>query len=145
MRSCQLLTVTSMLLPCVPSTAFVGMARVVRRPCRSVKLHLNALTSDALSIRTISFITSSNSSGSNSSSNGSSSGGGSRNYNRTRIHTPASMRTTAYSSESSSSSSLRRARNANLPLFYNDVYRVELPLGHRFPMEKYRLVREVSC
>ncbi len=31
-----------------------------------------------------------------------------------------------------------------IPLFYNDVYRVELPEGHRFPMEKYRLVREVS-
>lgn len=30
-----------------------------------------------------------------------------------------------------------------LPLFYNDVYRVDLPVGHRFPMEKYRLVREV--
>ncbi|CAN0513019.1 unnamed protein product, partial [Scytosiphon promiscuus] len=30
-----------------------------------------------------------------------------------------------------------------LPLFYNDVYRVDLPGGHRFPMEKYRLVREV--
>lgn len=39
----------------------------------------------------------------------------------------------------------RRARetSAELPLFYNDVYRVELPEGHRFPMEKYRLVREV--
>ncbi|CAM9445002.1 unnamed protein product [Pylaiella littoralis] len=38
----------------------------------------------------------------------------------------------------------RRARetSAELPLFYNDVYRVELPEGHRFPMEKYRLVRE---
>lgn len=31
-----------------------------------------------------------------------------------------------------------------MPLFYNDVYRVDLPEGHRFPMEKYRLVREVS-
>ncbi|CAM9811934.1 unnamed protein product [Ectocarpus sp. 8 AP-2014] len=30
----------------------------------------------------------------------------------------------------------------DLPLFYNDVYRVDLPDGHRFPMEKYRLVRE---
>lgn len=36
-----------------------------------------------------------------------------------------------------------RARSSDLPLFYNDVYRVELPEGHRFPMEKYRLVREV--
>ena len=36
-----------------------------------------------------------------------------------------------------------RARSSDLPLFYNDVYRVDLPEGHRFPMEKYRLVREV--
>eukprot|EP00752_Nemacystus_decipiens_P011629 g10324.t1 len=35
-----------------------------------------------------------------------------------------------------------RPRGSDLPLFYNDVYRVELPEGHRFPMEKYRLVRE---
>jgi len=28
-------------------------------------------------------------------------------------------------------------------LFYNDVYEFPLPKGHRFPMEKYRLVREV--
>jgi acetoin utilization deacetylase AcuC-like enzyme len=27
-------------------------------------------------------------------------------------------------------------------LFYNDVYEVHLPQGHRFPMEKYRMVRE---
>lgn len=33
---------------------------------------------------------------------------------------------------------------ASLRLFYNDVYRVDLPKNHRFPMEKYRLVREVS-
>ncbi|CAM9476896.1 unnamed protein product [Scytosiphon promiscuus] len=36
----------------------------------------------------------------------------------------------------------RRPRSSELPLFYNDVYRVDLPGGHRFPMEKYRLVRE---
>ncbi|CAM9199061.1 unnamed protein product [Discosporangium mesarthrocarpum] len=30
----------------------------------------------------------------------------------------------------------------SLPLFYNDVYEVELPPTHRFPMEKYRMVRE---
>jgi acetoin utilization deacetylase AcuC-like enzyme len=40
-------------------------------------------------------------------------------------------------------------RNANdvlLPwfrIYYNDVYRVDLPPNHRFPMEKYRLVREM--
>jgi acetoin utilization deacetylase AcuC-like enzyme len=28
------------------------------------------------------------------------------------------------------------------PIYYNDVYRVDLPRGHRFPMEKYRHVRE---
>jgi hypothetical protein len=27
------------------------------------------------------------------------------------------------------------------PIFYNDVYEVDLPPGHRFPMEKYRKVR----
>lgn len=37
----------------------------------------------------------------------------------------------------------RRGRSSILPLFYNDVYRVDLPERHRFPMEKYRLVREV--
>lgn len=38
----------------------------------------------------------------------------------------------------------RRARDPTISLFYNDVYEVELPAGHRFPMEKYRLVREVG-
>lgn len=28
------------------------------------------------------------------------------------------------------------------PIFYNDVYEVSLPKGHRFPMKKYRQVRE---
>jgi hypothetical protein len=27
------------------------------------------------------------------------------------------------------------------PIYYNDVYEVDLPKGHRFPMEKYRRVR----
>lgn len=27
-------------------------------------------------------------------------------------------------------------------IYYNDVYEVKLPKGHRFPMNKYRLVRE---
>lgn len=30
----------------------------------------------------------------------------------------------------------------SLSLFYNDVYQVSLPPTHRFPMEKYRMVRE---
>lgn len=42
-----------------------------------------------------------------------------------------------------STTAVRAARSPELALFYNDVYRVELPEGHRFPMEKYRLVREV--
>lgn len=29
----------------------------------------------------------------------------------------------------------------NVALFYNDIYEVELPPKHRFPMDKYRLVR----
>lgn len=29
------------------------------------------------------------------------------------------------------------------PIYYNDVYEVKLPPGHRFPMEKYRKVREL--
>ncbi len=29
-----------------------------------------------------------------------------------------------------------------MKVFYTDKYTVELPVGHRFPMEKYRLVRE---
>ena len=28
------------------------------------------------------------------------------------------------------------------PIYYNDVYEVDLPRGHRFPMGKYRKVRE---
>ena len=28
------------------------------------------------------------------------------------------------------------------PIYYNDVYEVDLPSGHRFPMWKYRQVRE---
>lgn len=45
--------------------------------------------------------------------------------------------------DSARSTALPAGRSSDLPLFYNDVYRVELPAGHRFPMEKYRLVREV--
>ena len=29
------------------------------------------------------------------------------------------------------------------PIYYNDVYEVDLPPGHRFPMDKYRRVREM--
>lgn len=53
-----------------------------------------------------------------------------------RAGSAASMSTSGYQKG-------RRERCSDLPLFYNDVYRVELPGGHRFPMEKYRLVREV--
>lgn len=37
-----------------------------------------------------------------------------------------------------------RRLGRRLPLFYNDVYHVDMPPNHRFPMEKYRLVREVG-
>jgi hypothetical protein len=30
------------------------------------------------------------------------------------------------------------------PIYYNDVYEVKLPEGHRFPMEKYRKVRRLA-
>ena len=30
----------------------------------------------------------------------------------------------------------------SFPIYYNDVYEVNLPSGHRFPMDKYRRVRE---
>ena len=42
---------------------------------------------------------------------------------------------------SSAASAASAARSALF--FYNDVYEVQLPEGHRFPMEKYRLVREL--
>ena len=28
------------------------------------------------------------------------------------------------------------------PIYFNDVYEVDMPPGHRFPMEKYRKVRQ---
>ena len=42
---------------------------------------------------------------------------------------------------------MRRAWNPGVfhhpcVFYYNDVYKVPLPQGHRFPMEKYRMVRE---
>jgi len=41
------------------------------------------------------------------------------------------------------SGTLRSKKFSNsIPLFYNDIYEVKLPPTHRFPMEKYRLVRE---
>ena len=33
-------------------------------------------------------------------------------------------------------------RFSTVKIFYNDVYEVQLPLNHRFPMNKYRIVRE---
>lgn len=30
------------------------------------------------------------------------------------------------------------------PIYYNDVYEVKLPPNHRFPMEKYRQVRNLA-
>uniref|UniRef100_A0A7S1BH03 Histone deacetylase domain-containing protein n=1 Tax=Corethron hystrix TaxID=216773 RepID=A0A7S1BH03_9STRA len=34
--------------------------------------------------------------------------------------------------------------NPTFPIFYNDIYEVHLPPGHRFPMTKYRQVRELT-
>ena len=31
------------------------------------------------------------------------------------------------------------------PMYYNDVYEVILPQGHRFPMEKYELIPRMKC
>ena len=42
-----------------------------------------------------------------------------------------------------SGSSIRHPVDAAyFPIFYNDVFEVDLPTGHRFPMGKYRKVRE---
>ena len=52
--------------------------------------------------------------------------------------------TTASSATASASASVTGANNtAAITYFYNDVYEVELPEGHRFPMEKYRLVSQL--
>ena len=32
--------------------------------------------------------------------------------------------------------------SSSVTFYYNDIYKQPLPLGHRFPMEKYRIVRE---
>eukprot|EP00457_Paulinella_chromatophora_P004133 gb/GEZN01004143.1/.p1 GENE.gb/GEZN01004143.1/~~gb/GEZN01004143.1/.p1 ORF type:complete len:599 (-),score=70.56 gb/GEZN01004143.1/:218-1792(-) len=47
-----------------------------------------------------------------------------------------------YYQASSSMSSERSTQPRALVLYYNDVYQFPLPSGHRFPMEKYRVVRE---
>ena len=44
---------------------------------------------------------------------------------------------------SSSSSSVLRSQQSFFPIYYNDVYEVKLPPNHRFPMDKYRRVREL--
>ena len=43
---------------------------------------------------------------------------------------------------SHSSGSPRLLDALPFPIYYNDVYEVDLPPGHRFPMWKYRKVRE---
>jgi hypothetical protein len=35
-----------------------------------------------------------------------------------------------------------RMSSSQITFYYNDVYKQPLPIGHRFPMEKYRIVRE---
>ena len=44
---------------------------------------------------------------------------------------------------SSDASATRSSDSVGAVLYYNDTYHVDLPDGHRFPMEKYRLVREM--
>ena len=35
------------------------------------------------------------------------------------------------------------SNSKKMKLFYNDIYEVSLPVGHRFPMQKYRMVRDM--
>jgi acetoin utilization deacetylase AcuC-like enzyme len=37
----------------------------------------------------------------------------------------------------------RKTQAQKMKIFYNDLYEVALPPGHRFPMQKYRMVREL--
>ena len=46
------------------------------------------------------------------------------------------------STSDSESSSLVPKSRSFFPIYYNDVYEVTLPPNHRFPMEKYRQVRQ---
>lgn len=46
-----------------------------------------------------------------------------------------------YVAQSALNTTVSAAVNSTIHLFYNDVYEVQLPLKHRFPMQKYRLVR----
>lgn len=56
--------------------------------------------------------------------------------NRRRFHV------TYNTSEGSRSRSRHLLDAPYFPIYYNDVYEVDLPSGHRFPMWKYRQVRE---
>ena len=56
----------------------------------------------------------------------------------------SSSTNTATAEEDESPSTAPRYMDHHMPFFpiyYNDVYEVDLPQGHRFPMEKYRKVR----
>jgi hypothetical protein len=61
-------------------------------------------------------------------------------------HAAASSRRVAgrpYHSASNDDECIRHPVDAPyFVIYYNDVYEVDLPPGHRFPMEKYRIVRE---
>ena len=61
-------------------------------------------------------------------------------------HASASPRCVAgrpYHSASKDDECIRRPVDAPyFAIYYNDVYEVDLPPGHRFPMAKYRIVRE---
>jgi len=40
-------------------------------------------------------------------------------------------------------SGMSARRMSRVKFYYNDLYEVTLPISHRFPMQKYRLVREM--
>ena len=53
-----------------------------------------------------------------------------------------SFSTTSGDTNVSSSAHKRPVDAPFFPIYYNDVYEVDLPPGHRFPMEKYKKVRK---
>ena len=70
-----------------------------------------------------------------------------------RAHSHISSRTKVFSTQPRAKNLDKLGRNnlleqeprtspISLPIFYNDVYEVILPPNHRFPMQKYRQVRE---
>ncbi|GKY99095.1 hypothetical protein MPSEU_000865000 [Mayamaea pseudoterrestris] len=54
-----------------------------------------------------------------------------------------SSSSSAVTNEESTTSSSTHDRLPFFPMYYNDVYEVDLPPKHRFPMQKYRQTREL--